>query len=116
MAAWQLSDEEKSAYAGYLFSFERGKNLGILGITTFLIVVIFGLFILFIDEGKGAMALVALGLILLLSLLPWECPSTTVSATSAATASSLSAANSLISTASSTTGISPLRHPESETY
>ncbi len=68
VAAWQLSDAEKSAYAGYLFSFERNKNLGILGITTFLIVVIFGLFILFIDEGKGAMALVALGLILLLAL------------------------------------------------
>lgn len=68
VAAWQLSDAEKSAYAGYLYSFERSKNLGILGITTFLIVVIFGLFILFIDEGKGAMALVALGLILLLAL------------------------------------------------
>lgn len=68
VAAWQLSREEKSAYAGYLFSFERSKNLGILGIITFLIVVIFGLFILFIDEAKGAMALVALGLILLLSL------------------------------------------------
>ncbi len=67
VAAWQLSDAEKATYAGYLFSFEKNKNLGILGITTLLIVVIFGLFILFIDEGKGAMALVALGLILLLS-------------------------------------------------
>ena len=68
VAAWQLDDAEKTAYASYLFSFEKSKNLGILGITTLFIVVIFGLFILFIDEGKGAMALVAVGLILLLSL------------------------------------------------
>lgn len=68
VAAWQLSQEEKAIYSHYLFAHERSKNLLILGITTFLIVVIFGLFILLIDEGKGAMLVVMLGLIVILSL------------------------------------------------
>ncbi len=68
VAAWQLSQEEKAIYSHYLFARERSKNLLILGITTLLIVVIFGLFILFIDEGKGAMLAVMLGLIVILSL------------------------------------------------
>jgi len=68
VAAWQLSQEEKAIYSHYLFAHERSKNLLILGITTFLIVVIFGLFILLIDEGRGAMLVVMLGLIVILSL------------------------------------------------
>ncbi len=68
VAAWQLSPAEKTAFTRYLFSYEKSKNLGILGITSLLIVVIFGLFILFIDEGKGAMFLVMAGLIALLAL------------------------------------------------
>ncbi|MCG6187308.1 zinc-ribbon domain-containing protein [Maribellus maritimus] len=67
IASWQLSYKQKSDYVDFLFKNEKSKNKAILGITTILIVLVFGGFILFIDEGKGAMFLVMLALIALVA-------------------------------------------------
>lgn len=66
IASWQLSHEEKLEYTNALYKNEKEKNKAILWITTVIIVVIFGIFILFIDEGKGAMFMAMIALIVLL--------------------------------------------------
>lgn len=63
VASWILSSDEKIAYVNHLYESEKAKNKGIFWITTVLIVVIFGIFILVIDEGKVAMFMVMLILI-----------------------------------------------------
>ncbi len=68
LASWQLNDQQKAAYSGFLYKNEQTKNKAILIITSILIAVIFGGFILFIDEGKAAMFLVMLALLALVTL------------------------------------------------
>lgn len=63
IASWQLSHQKKTEYANFLFQNEKEKNKAIMWITTVLIVVIFGIFILVMDEGKGVMFLVMIALI-----------------------------------------------------
>lgn len=67
IASWLLNDEQKTAYVNTLFRTEQAKNKAILIVTTILIVLIFGAFIIFIDEGKAAMFMVMLILIALVS-------------------------------------------------
>ncbi|HPF49957.1 MAG TPA: hypothetical protein PK335_00210 [Draconibacterium sp.] len=67
IALWTLSNEQKTAYVNTLFRTEQAKNKAILIITTILIVLIFGAFIIFIDEGKAAMFLVMIVLISIVS-------------------------------------------------
>jgi len=74
IAAWQMNNELKNQYVNYLFEHESDKNKGIFYITSILIVVIFGVFILFIDEGKGAMAMVMFGLIGLMGIFAFVMP------------------------------------------
>ena len=68
LASWTLSETEKSKYVDYLYQGEKGKNKMILWITSVLIVVIFGVFILVIDEGKVAMTAAMIGLLVIVSL------------------------------------------------
>lgn len=63
VASWLLTPQEKTAYVDFLFQHEKEKNKAILWITTVLVVVVFGIFILVIEEGKGVMLLVMIALI-----------------------------------------------------
>ena len=74
IASWQLSHEEKLEYTNILYKNEKEKNKGILWITTVMIVVIFGIFILFIDEGKGEMFMAMIALIVLISAFAFGMP------------------------------------------
>lgn len=68
LASWILNPKEKSTYVNYLFENEKAKNKGIFWITTILIVIIFGIFIVVIDDGKVAMTVIMLALIVFIGL------------------------------------------------
>ncbi|WP_456424197.1 zinc-ribbon domain-containing protein [Lutibacter sp.] len=74
VAEWTLTKEQKKNYVNYLFKYESGKNLIILFSIGLIAIVVFGVFILFIDEGKLAMFLVLLGLIAFLSVVAFGMP------------------------------------------
>lgn len=74
VVSWTLNSKEKSTYVKCLFENEKAKNKGILWITTILIVVIFGIFILVIEEGKAAMFLAMIALIVFLGLFAFGMP------------------------------------------
>ena len=74
LASWKLNENNKSTYVNYLFENEKAKNKGIFWITTILIVVIFGFFILILEEGKGVMFLVMFVLIGFIGLFAFGMP------------------------------------------
>lgn len=74
IASWKLNSEEKSQYVNYLFQNEKTNNMGIFIVTTVLIIIIFGAFIIFIDEGKAAMFFIMLGLIAFIALFAFGMP------------------------------------------
>lgn len=74
LASWTLDSTEKSEYVNYLFENEKSKNKGIFWITTILIVVIFGIFIIVIEEGKAAMIFVMIALIAFIALFAFGMP------------------------------------------
>lgn len=74
LASWKLNENDKLAYVNYLFENEKSKNKGIFWITTILIVVIFGVFILIIEEGKAVMFLVMFALIGFIGLFAFGMP------------------------------------------
>lgn len=74
LASWTLNETQKKAYVNYLFNHEKGKNMGILIVISVISIVIFGIFILVIDEGKLFMFLVLVGLIIFLSFFAFGMP------------------------------------------
>lgn len=74
LAGWQLDSQQKSEFVNFMFRNERIKNRALLGLATLLIVIIFSIFILFIDEGKGAMFLVMLALIAIVAFFAFAMP------------------------------------------
>lgn len=74
VASWQLTPEMKSEYANFLFQNEKAKNKVILFITSFLIVVIFGIVIILMEEGKGVMFLVMITLIAIIAAFAFIMP------------------------------------------
>lgn len=74
LAAWTLSDFEKQNYVNFLFENEKSKNRGLLMVISVISVVVFGVFILIIDEGKLAMFFVLIGLIVFLSFFAFGLP------------------------------------------
>lgn len=74
LAQWILTPEQKKTYVDYLFMQEAGKNKIILFSISVIAIIVFGLFILFIDEGKLAMLEVLVGLIIFLSLFAFGMP------------------------------------------
>jgi len=74
LAEWTLSNEQKEAYINYLFENEKGKNQVILYSISAISFIVFGIFILMIDEGKLAMTGVWIGLIIFLSLFAFGMP------------------------------------------
>lgn len=75
LASWTLNRTQKNAYVNYLFEHEKRKNSAIFLVIAVMAVVVFGIFILVIDEGKIAMFLAMIGLLVFLSLfafgMPW---------------------------------------------
>lgn len=74
IASWVLTSNEKAQYVSYLFKNEQTKNKGLFIITTVFIVVIFGLFIAFMDEGAAAMFVVMLAVIAIIALAAFGLP------------------------------------------
>jgi hypothetical protein len=74
LAEWTLTPEMKEHYINYYFEQERGKNFAIFTVITVIAAFVFGLFILFIDEGKLFMLGVLGALILFLSLFAFGMP------------------------------------------
>lgn len=74
LAEWRLSTEQKKEYAHYLFKQKVGKNMFILFSIVSIAIVVFGIFILVIDEGKFAMFMVFIGLIVFLSFFAFGMP------------------------------------------
>lgn len=57
LASWQLAGMLKKQYVDQFFTKEKGKNTILFTIVTVFSVLIFGGFIVFMDEGKGFMAI-----------------------------------------------------------
>ncbi len=74
LASWTLDESQKKAYANYLFENEKIKNKAILYSIGVIATIIFGIFILVIDEGKLAMFLVLIGLLVFLSFFAFGMP------------------------------------------
>jgi len=74
VARWKLTPEEKKQYAGYLYSREVAKNKSIWRIMAFLLTLVFGLFILFMDEGRLMMAGFLVAIITVVSVFAWYMP------------------------------------------
>jgi preprotein translocase subunit SecG/DNA-directed RNA polymerase subunit RPC12/RpoP len=74
LAEWTLTSEQKKDYSSYLFKQEFGKNKIILFSIATIAIVVFGIFILVIDEGKFAMFLVLIGLIIFLAMFAFGMP------------------------------------------
>jgi hypothetical protein len=74
IAAWTLTDNEKRNYVNFLYSNEKSKNMGLLIVISVLAIVIFGIFILVIDEGKLFMFLALIGLLVFVSFFAFGMP------------------------------------------
>lgn len=74
LAEWTLTNEQKESYANYLFEHEKNKNRFILYSISAIAIVVFGIFILVIDEGKLFMFLILIGLILFLASFAYGMP------------------------------------------
>ena len=74
LAEWTLTSEQKESYANYLFENEKNNNKFILYSIAAIAIVVFGIFILVIDEGKLFMFLILIGLILFLASFSYGMP------------------------------------------
>lgn len=74
IAGWKLNDEEKKAYVNHLFITEKGKNGGLFFVITLFMVLFFGLFIVFMEEGKWAMFLFFVGITAVIALFAFGMP------------------------------------------
>ncbi len=74
IAEWQLTSEQKNTYVQQLFQKEIIKNSLILLVISFISIIVFGIFIAVIDDGKLAMLGILVGLILLLALFAYGMP------------------------------------------
>ncbi|MBI9040601.1 zinc ribbon domain-containing protein [Lutibacter sp.] len=74
IAAWTLTDSEKRNYVDFLYNNEKAKNKGLLIVISVLAIVIFGIFILVIEEGKLFMFLTLIGLLAFVSFFAFGMP------------------------------------------
>jgi len=74
IAEWILTPEQKDAYVNQLFKKELLNNSLILISISFISIIVFGVFIAIIEEGKLAMLGVLIGLILLLTIFAYGMP------------------------------------------
>lgn len=74
IASWQLSHQKKLEYVNFLFQNEKDKNKAIFLITAFLIVIVFGIVILVMGEGRGVMFLFMVALIAIIATFAFAMP------------------------------------------
>ncbi len=74
LAEWTLTREQKENYVNYFYEQEKSNGVAVLLSIAFVSVIVFGLFILFIDEGKLAMLGVWAGLMIFLSFFAFGMP------------------------------------------
>ncbi len=74
LAQWTLTPEQKKQYVNFLFKQEAGKNQIILFSIAFIAIIVWGIFIAVIDEGKVAMLLILIGLLAFLSIFAYGMP------------------------------------------
>ncbi len=74
LAHWELSPELQKTYVDTLYKKEIGKNIVILLSVGIIAAVVFGLFILTIDEAQFFMVLVYIGLMVLMSIFAFAMP------------------------------------------
>lgn len=74
LAEWTLTEDQKENYVNHLFSETKEKNKAIFLTIAFMIVLIFGIFVVFMDEAKLFMALMGIGIIILLSAFAFGMP------------------------------------------
>ena len=74
LSQWTLTDKQKKKYVDYQFQQNFGMNILMLLVIGVIAVIIFGLFILMIDEGRLFMFFVLLGLIAFLALFAFGMP------------------------------------------
>ena len=74
LAFWSLSEEDKKAYAEAMVRHEKKKNKVMFGVTAVFIFLIFGGFIVFMEDGKGFMGIMMTGLIAILALFAFGMP------------------------------------------
>ena len=74
LAQWTLTTEQKKQYVNFLFKQEAGRNQIILFSIAFVAIIVWGIFIAVIDEGKVAMLLILVGLLAFLSAFAYGMP------------------------------------------
>jgi hypothetical protein len=74
LAYWELSPELQKTYVNALYKKEIQKNIGILLSVGIIAAVVFGLFILTIDEAQFTMVLVYIGLMVFMSIFAFAMP------------------------------------------
>jgi len=74
LSEWTLDPAQKKKFVDYQFQQRKGKNMILLIFISVISVIIFGIFILVIDEGKLAMFFVLIGLIAFLSIFAFGTP------------------------------------------
>lgn len=74
VAHWKLDDSAKETYANHQFENERSKNKAIFLGITFLMTLVFGLFILFMEKDKLLMFLFLIGIIAIVALFAFGMP------------------------------------------
>ena len=67
IAGWVLNETEKKMYADYLFAGKKTKNRALFITTTLLLALVFGVFIIFMNEGRLFMFLVFSGIVALIA-------------------------------------------------
>lgn len=74
LAEWTLSAEQKENYINYFYEQEKGRNMGILFSISLIAIIVFGIFMLVIDEEELTMLGVLAGLILFLAFFAFVMP------------------------------------------
>lgn len=74
IVGWVMDEATKKTYANHLFATKKAKNLGLFILITLLSALIFGVFIIFMDEGKWFMFLFFVGIVLLIGLFAFIIP------------------------------------------
>lgn len=74
LASWKLDLAQKTDYIKLLHDRETSKNKGLFWVIAILMVVIFGIFILVMDEGKGFMVIMLISILTVIALFAFGMP------------------------------------------
>ena len=74
LASWKLDPAQKANYVKLLHERETSKNKGLFWVIAILMIVIFGIFILVMDEGKGFMFIMLISILAVIALFAFGMP------------------------------------------